>query len=119
VIIPVMAGGLEYFANAEMVGKILEVQAIRDDLQAAFLLTRHNPRLKLSKKITGILSRQGLPVMKNFTSNRVAYSESSLLGKSITEYMHKAAREEWLRVFEEITALNSACEQADLAVAAA
>ncbi len=108
VIVPVMAGGLEYFANTEMVGKILEVQSVRDDLNAAFLLTRHNPRLKLSKKITSILGRQGLPVLEAYTSNRVAYSESSLLGKSIVEYMHKAAREEWMGVYNEIVGLNSA-----------
>ena len=84
IIIPVQPSPYDIWASADLVDIIKQRQQINNNLpKAYFCISRKITNTTLSKEVFDALDGYELPVMKNGTSQRVAYAQSAAEGKSI------------------------------------
>ena len=73
--------------------------------QAAFVITMSKRRSRLSQQIDAALEEYGLPVLHARTTDRVAYPQAVIEGKSVLEGRDTTARIEILALRDEVERL--------------
>jgi len=107
VIIPVQPSPYDVWATKDVVDLVKERQDIAHGKPAAsFLISRAIPKTKISKEVFDVLTEYGLPVLKNYTSQRVAYPSFAAEGKTVLQSKNKDAIKEINGITEDIMALS-------------
>jgi len=100
VLIPVQPSALDVWAASDLVALVKERQVIDSALRAAFVVNRRIQGSSTSKDIRTILADSELSVFKNGLHQRVAYSDSLAIGKTVQDVGGKARHEVELLVDE-------------------
>lgn len=93
VLIPIQPSGVDMWATSDIVGLIKERQELLNKPKAGFIVNRKIAGSATSKNINDMLSKSGLYVFKHGLNQRVAYSDSISMGKTIHEIGGKARNE--------------------------
>ncbi len=86
VAIPVEPSGLSDWASAATVTQISEIQEIREDIQAVFVINRRISGTVLGSDIREHVESHGLDVLGASICNRVVFAESLTMGKTVYEW---------------------------------
>ena len=86
VAIPVEPSGLSDWASAATVTQISEIQEIREDIQAVFVINRRISGTILGNDIREHVKGHGLDVLNASICNRVVFAESLTMGKTVHEW---------------------------------
>ena len=89
VITPVQNSPLDVRSTRITVELIRKAQELNSQLKAYFLLYRIQPLTLAAKELSQILKqRYEIEILKSVVSNRVAYKQSLIYGKGISEFSH-------------------------------
>ena len=84
ILIPVQPSPYDIWACADLVDIIIARQEVTDGLpKAYFLISRAIKNTKLGNEIKSALSDYKLPIMKTFTTQKVAYPTTAAEGKTV------------------------------------
>jgi len=95
VIVPIEPGGPSVWAAAETIEAIRNGRAIKETLQAAFLVSRKNGNTVIGREAKDYAADEGIPILRTEIHSRVAFAESLTVGRTIFEWARgsSAARE--------------------------
>jgi len=94
VLIPVQPSPYDVWASSDLVGLVKQRREITGGHPAAaFVISRKIVNSILSREVRDALKEYDLPVLENFTSQRVIYASSASEGKSVLEHDCEAAKE--------------------------
>jgi chromosome partitioning protein len=95
VIVPIEPGGPSVWAAAETIDAIHNGRAIKDTLQAAFLVSRKHRNTVIGREAKQYAADEGIPVLRTEIHNYVAFAEALTVGSTIFEWARKggAAKE--------------------------
>lgn len=79
-----------------------QVRALGTDIPAVILLNKHSGARNLDREIEATLAQFGMPVLKSRLTHRVAYKEAMIEGLGVIEYRDAKAKEELLKLGEEL-----------------
>jgi len=85
VLIPVQPSGADFWASRETVQLVKESSAFKETQKSAFIVSRKIGRTVLSRNIQEALVSFELPILKNSTTQRVAYAEAMTGGTTVIE----------------------------------
>ena len=103
---PVKPGPLDVWAVSDIVDAVKARQETAAGLpKAAFVITMSKTRSRLSQQIEAALDEYGLPVLQARTTDRVAYPQAVIEGKSVLEGRDRTARNEIVSLRDEIERL--------------
>ena len=106
VLIPAKPGPFDVWAASDIVDA---VRARRENAGnrplAAFVITMAKPRTNLGRQVQAALEDYGLPALESRTTERVAYPQLAIEGKSVLEGRDRTARAEILAMRDEIERL--------------
>ena len=106
VLMPVKPGPLDVWAVSDIVDAVKARQETAAGLpKAAFVITMSKTRSRLSQQIEAALDDYGLPVLQARTTDRVAYPQAVIEGKSVLEGRDRTARKEIFALRDEIERL--------------
>ena len=106
VLMPVKPGPLDVWAVSDIVDAVKARQETAAGLpKAAFVITMSKTRSRLSQQIEAALDEYGLPVLQARTTDRVAYPQAVIEGKSVLEGRDRTARNEIFALRDEIERL--------------
>ena len=106
VLIPVKPGPWDVWAVSDIVDAVKARQEAAAGLpQAAFVITMSKRRSRLSQQIDAALDEYELPVLHARTTDRVAYPQAVIEGKSVLEGRDRTARTEILALRDEVERL--------------
>lgn len=84
VIIPVQPSPYDIWASSDLVDLIKARQEITNgNPKTCFLISRQITNTKLSKEVAVALEGYKLPILKNYTTQRIVYAKSAAEGKSV------------------------------------
>ena len=103
VLIPSKASPFDVWAASDIVDAVKARQEVsRGTPLAAFVITMAKPRTNLGRQVQAALEDYGLPALESRTTERVAYPQLVIEGKSVLEGRDHTARAEILAMQEEI-----------------
>ena len=106
VLIPVKPGPWDVWAVSDIVDAVKARQEAAAGLpQAAFVVAMSKRRSRLSQQIDAALDEYGLPVLHARTTDRVAYPQAVIEGKSVLEGRDRTALHEILTLRDEVERL--------------
>ncbi|MEZ4447201.1 MAG: ParA family partition ATPase [Polyangiaceae bacterium] len=116
VLLPCSPSPVDVWALASSLELVEQAQAIRDDLLAAIVITRKDPRTAIGRQVRVALEAHGLPVIRAELGNRVAYPEALSVGSTATRFAPRgAAARETKRLVNEVEALAAVRREANVA----
>ena len=106
VLIPAKAGPFDVWAASDIVDAVKARQENAGNKPlAAFVITMSKPRTNLGRQVQAALEDYGLPVLGSRTTERVAYPQQAIEGKSVLEGRDRTAQAEILAMRDEIERL--------------
>jgi chromosome partitioning protein len=103
IIMPVQPSGLDIWASNDLVEIIKHRQkVIEGDPKIYFCVSRKVANTSLGKEIFEALKPFGVPIMKGFTSNRIAYPNASAKGQTVFDTKNNEAIQEITNIVNEI-----------------
>jgi chromosome partitioning protein len=106
VLIPAKPSPFDVWAVSEIVAAVKARQeTAAGSPKAAFVITMSKTRSRLSQQIEAALDEYGLPVLQARTTDRVAYPQAVIEGKSVLEGRDRTARNEIFALRDEIERL--------------
>ena len=105
-LMPVKPGLLDVWAVSDIVDAVKARQETAAGLpKEVFVITMSKTRSRLSQQIEAALDEYGLPVLQAPTTDRVAYPQAVIEGKSVLEGRDRTARNEIVALRDEIERL--------------
>jgi chromosome partitioning protein len=105
VLIPVQPSGADFWASRETVELVKEAQGFKETQKAVFVVSRKIGRTVLAKNILDALADFEIPILKNGTTQRVAYAEAMTGGMTVLEMQpYGEASYEIKRILKELRA---------------
>ena len=95
---------LERFMKRYKEAKMMK-KKIGGDVEAYIILNKYNQNLKIDREVEEILQDFELPVLKSKIAYRVAYREAKIEGKGVIEYDDKKAKDEMMKLYDEVAAI--------------
>ncbi|MEM7371775.1 MAG: AAA family ATPase [Bacteroidota bacterium] len=115
-LIPVRPGAQDFRAIQEFVNRFEEAKAYKEYIPAYFLMNEFSAQKKVHE---GLLSKIetsfDIPVMETKINSRVAYTEASIAGKGVLEYIDPKAKEEMIGLTKEVLDLAGENELLEVA----
>lgn len=106
IIIPVHPSPYDIWASADLVDIIKQRQEITNGVpRAYFLISRQLTNTILSKEVHTALKNYSLPVLKSYTSQRIAYAQSAAKGETVFNTGNNEAIKEITDIVKEIKEL--------------
>lgn len=103
IIIPVQPSPYDIWASEELVDVIKHRQQITDgNPKAYFCISRRISTTSLSSEVTEALKGYSMPIMKSYTSQRIAYAKSAAEGQSVFDTTNNDAIHEITNIVNEI-----------------
>ena len=107
VLIPAKPSPFDIWAASTIVAAVKARQASSGGLpKAAFVITMAKARTLLGKQVDGALEDYGLPALESRTTERVAYPQMAIEGRSVLDGRDRVARDEILSLKTEIERLT-------------
>ena len=105
-VLPCGPSATDAWALASTLEVVAEARALREQLDAAVLITRKQGRTALGRAARETLATSGLPVLSTELSLRVSYQEAIAAGRGPTSFAPRdAAAAEVRRLYDELEAL--------------
>ena len=106
VLIPAKASPFDVWAASDIVEAVKARQkTAKGKPVATFVITMTRPRTRLGRQIDAALAEYGLPALQARTTERVAYPQAAIEGKSVLEGRDQTARNEILAIRGELERL--------------
>lgn len=106
VLIPAKPGPFDVWAASDIVDAVKARQGSSGHTpMAAFVITMSKPRTNLGRQVQAALEDYGLPALESRTTERVAYPQLAIEGKSVLEGRDRTARAEIVAMKDEIERL--------------
>ncbi|MDP2622097.1 MAG: ParA family partition ATPase [Hyphomicrobiales bacterium] len=86
VIVPIEPGGASLWAAAETLEGIHNGRALKENLEAAFLVSRKHRNTVIGREAKDYAADAGIPILKTEIHNRVAFAEALTVGQTIFEW---------------------------------
>lgn len=86
VVIPIEPGGPSVWAAAETIQAVNNGRAIKETLQAAFLISRKHGKTVIGREARDYAADAGIPILDTEIYSRVAFAEALTTGKTILEW---------------------------------
>lgn len=86
VIVPIEPGGPSLWAAADTVAAVNNGRALKEHLDAAFLVSRKHGNTVLGREAKAYAQDEGVPLLKTEILARIAYAEALTAGKTIFEW---------------------------------
>ena len=85
ILIPVQPSLYDIWAAKEIVDLIKEVKVCKENLKAAFIISRKIVNTAIGRDVVETLAEYELPVLKSHICQRVGFAESAVAGKTVLE----------------------------------
>ena len=92
VIIPIRPGGFDIWATEKFLEKYEQAKALKEELNAYFVLNEYNDSINLNKEIKDALGELEIGMLKSTLKHRIAYSEAVFMGQGAFEYKDLKAK---------------------------
>lgn len=102
VLIPIRPGGFDIWATEKFIEKYDQAKALKDDMQAYFILNEYSDGINLNREIKEALNQMEIGVLKSTIKHRVAYTEAVFMGQGVFEYRDLKARIEMADLTNEV-----------------
>jgi chromosome partitioning protein len=103
ILIPVSPSGYDFWSFEHFLKRYDQIKnSVKENVHAFIILNRYNEKTNIAKEVRTALSEFHLPILESFLSERVSYQETSIQGVGVAEYKDKKAREEIMRLVEEL-----------------
>jgi len=86
VLVPIEPGGPSLWAAAETIATVQNGRALKEHLEAAFLVSRKHRNTVLGREARSYAEDEGVPILKSEIAARIAYAEALTAGKTIFEW---------------------------------
>lgn len=86
VIVPIEPGGPSVWAAAETIATVNNGRALKERLDAAFLISRKHGNTVLGRDARAYAQEEGVPLLKTEILSRIAFAEALTAGKTIFEW---------------------------------
>jgi chromosome partitioning protein len=91
VIVPIEPGGPSVWAAAETIAAIQNGRAIKETLQAAFLVSRKHRNTVIGREAKQYAAEEGIAILQSEIHSYVAFAEALTVGKTIFEWARSSA----------------------------
>lgn len=91
VVIPIEPGGPSLWAAAETIGAIQNGRAIKETLQAVFLVSRKHRNTVIGREAKDYAADQGIQILETEICSRIAFAEALTTGHTIFEWAQGSA----------------------------
>jgi len=105
VLIPVRPSGLDIWATEKFIEKYEQAKALKEEVEAYFVLNEYNPRVSLNQSIKEALAELEIETLKSSLRHRIAYEEVVVMGMGAYEYKDAKAKKEVTALANEILKL--------------
>lgn len=102
VVIPVQPSAVDIWSARDTAALIEQAKLYNPDLKAHLLISRAQPRTRLSQEAREALEGLSLPVFQTTISQRISLAEAPLYGKLILHYANNPAAAEFRSLAREI-----------------
>jgi chromosome partitioning protein len=102
VVIPVQPSAVDIWSARDTAALVEQAKLYNPDLKAHLLISRAQPRTRLSQEARGALEGLSLPVFQTTISQRISLAEAPLYGKLILHYANNPAAAEFRSLAREI-----------------
>lgn len=107
VMIPIEPGGPSVWAAAETIQAVNNGRAIKETLQAAFLISRKHGKTVIGREARDYAADAGIPILETEICSRVAFAEALTAGQTIFEWAPGSeAPRDMERLFKELKGYN-------------
>ncbi len=107
-IIPIRPGANDFRTMDEFLSRYQTVKEFKENIPAYFLLNEFTDRINVHKTIRDtLIEHYQFPVLETVIKSRAAYVESCMMGTGVLEHSDNLAKEEMLKLTEEVIALAS------------
>ena len=100
-LVPIIPSPLDLWASVGIRQVIENVSLINETLAARLVVNQCQPKTNLAKETLEILPEFGIPVCKNYLSQRTAYRQSAAFGQTVQDFGSKA--KDAIREIESLT----------------
>jgi len=105
VLIPIRPSGLDIWATEKFIEKYDQAKALKDEVEAFFVLNEFNPRVSLNQSIKEALDELEIETLKSSLRHRIAYGEAVVMGIGAYEYKDAKAKKEVTALANEVMKL--------------
>jgi chromosome partitioning protein len=102
VVIPVQPSAVDIWSARDTAALVAQAKLYNPDLKAHLLVSRAQPRTRLSQEAREALEGLSLPVFQSTISQRIGLAEAPLYGKLILHYTNNPAAAEFRSLVREI-----------------
>jgi chromosome partitioning protein len=102
VVIPVQPSAVDIWSARDTAALVAQAKLYNPDLKAHLLVSRAQPRTRLSQEAREALEGLSLPVFQSTISQRIGLAEAPLYGKLILHYANNPAAAEFRSLVREI-----------------
>jgi chromosome partitioning protein len=102
VVIPVQPSAVDIWSARDTVALVTQAKLYNPDLKAHLLVSRAQPRTRLSQEAREALEGLSFPVFQSTISQRIGLAEAPLYGKLILHYANNPAAAEFRSLVREI-----------------
>ena len=102
VVIPVQPSAVDIWSARDTAALVAQAKLYNQDLKAHLLVSRAQPRTRLSQEAREALEGLSLPVFQSTISQRIGLAEAPLYGKLILHYANNPAAAEFRSLVREI-----------------
>jgi chromosome partitioning protein len=102
VVIPVQPSAVDIWSARDTAALVTQAKLYNPDLKAHLLVSRAQPRTRLSQEAREALEGLSLPVFQSTISQRIGLAEAPLYGKLILHYANNPAAAEFRALVREI-----------------
>ncbi|MBL7817138.1 MAG: AAA family ATPase [Saprospiraceae bacterium] len=106
ILIPVSPSGYDFWSFEYFLKRYKQIkESVKENVYAYIILNRYNEKTNIAREVKAALSAFDLPILNHTLSERVAYQETSIQGVGVVEYKDKKAKEEMLRIADELESI--------------
>lgn len=102
ILIPIRPSGFDIWATEKFLESYEQAKALRDDMQAYFVINEYNPRANLNNEIKDALKELEIDTLNTTFRTRIAYGEASVMGIGAYEYRDEKAKKEATNLANEV-----------------
>lgn len=105
-LIPIRPGAHDFRTMDEFFSRYEQAREFREAIPAYFILNEYSDATKMHRGIREMLQGKfEVPILETTLRNRVAYAETSIAGVGVYEYQDLKAKEEMVRLTQEVIGL--------------
>lgn len=105
ILIPIRPSGFDIWATEKFLESYEQAKALKEDMQAYFVINEYNPRANLNNEIKEALKELDIDTLATTFRTRIAYGEASVMGLGAYEYRDEKAKKEATNLANEVLSI--------------